>query len=232
MKKITEAQFNALTSKRMTTVGSTLSDVIKTAQNNPEHLTDEKFEAIKSYLENAVENVINGLEAAMNQPQISEIGAFKLAGGAGGSSGGGRKSVTRGKKARQLADKLIAQKKAGEAIDPEDYDILPAKLQKEVDAVEMATPAGTKEIEPKVDDDDQGDVAPASDPAAEDAAQTAEQDQDEAEGDEPSDDDLDALLGEDDETASDEAQPEAANDDVADTGGDLSDDELEALLAG
>lgn len=216
MKKIPESQFNRLTSKRLTTVGSTLSDVIKTAQNNPEHLTEEKLAQIKDYLESAVENTVNALDAVLNQPTVEDIGEFKLGGGSSGASNGTkRKSVTRGKKAQQLANKLIGQKKRGEPIDLEEYDILPKSLKEDVDAViageAEAAPAGGD------DDGDQGaEVTPEPEAKSDGADETSE---------EAGDDELEDLLGDEAEAEAEPAVEKSSDD-------DLDDAELEALLSG
>jgi hypothetical protein len=191
MKKIPESQFNSLTNKRMNTIGGTMKDIVKTAENNPEHLTD------------AVENVMGALEAVMEQPTYEEIGEFKLPGGsASASTGGTRKKSLRGNKASKLFEKLAAAKKVGEPIDPEDYDLLPRGMQKELDAVELAMPAGTVKIEaepePEVDDADvEAAAIDAEDEETALAPAKTENDTDSAD-DDFSDDDLEALLSGDD----------------------------------
>lgn len=214
MKKIPESQFNSLTNKRMNTIGGTMKDIVKTAENNPEHLTEEKVEAMRVFLNGAVENVLGALEAIMEQPTYDEIGEFKLPGGSASSSTGStRKKSVRGEKARKLRDELIAIKKDGHPIEPESYDLLPKAMQKEVDAVEVPTADDVIKTETK--------------PAPAEAKKVAEPEPEA----EPEIDDADveaaAIDAEDEETTP--AEPESSDDSAED---DFSDDDLEALLSG
>jgi hypothetical protein len=168
---------------------------------------------MRTFLTGAVENVMGALEAVMEQPTYEEIGEFKLPGGsASASTGGTRKKSLRGNKASKLFEKLAAAKKVGEPIDPEDYDLLPRGMQKELDAVELAMPAGTVKIEAEPEPAETKKVEPEPEPEVDDADVEAA-----------------AIDAEDEETALAPAKTENDTDSADD---DFSDDDLEALLSG
>ena len=78
MKTVTAPQFNALVVDRVTTATNALRKLVNTAENNPDHLTEEMIAKLEAHFTRTNTAVITKLRDLMEKKEVAEIADFTL----------------------------------------------------------------------------------------------------------------------------------------------------------
>ncbi|CAO3459981.1 hypothetical protein [Azospirillum argentinense] len=115
MKPVTQSQFATLTEKRLNMIARALKDHLGTADNNPEHLSDDMIDKVEDFLTRSTGAFVASLRAIAAKPKPSDIGEFSL--------GGEKKKTPRPLRARTEAKPTPVPLTAPEPVEVEVEDL-------------------------------------------------------------------------------------------------------------